>query len=209
MCHGDPESIAFEGRSAHAILRAMSPAPPADFYGLTDERFRAAFNTIERYIEDRYAVPVIIKDVPNPFTGDLDGAEIHVDYEVEVEEALFIIAHLFGHTVQWNISPTLRAFAAPVQGQPDAALLAQLMDYEGEACRYSLQLFHDAGVIDLDRWLADFAACDKAYLRHFYVTGEKLPFRSFWKTGQPPLEPLPIPRFTPTRWTTRWQGVVL
>ena len=69
-----------------------------------DERFREVYNVVSAFVEDRYGVPVVISDVVNPFTGDLDGAEIHVDYENSMEEAVFILVHLFGHTVQWNLS---------------------------------------------------------------------------------------------------------
>lgn len=175
----------------------------------TDERFRRVFNAVEPYIERRYGVPVVIGDVVNPFTGDLDGAEIRVDYELSPEEAVFILVHLFGHTVQWNISEYAREVGGRVAAAPTPQHLEELHLYEREACRYSLQLFHDAGVKDLDQWLADFHACDFAYLRHFYLKKEKLPFQSFWKDGQPLLEPLPIPEFTPTRWVTRWQGTVV
>jgi hypothetical protein len=166
------------------------------------------FDTLEPYIERRYGVPVIINDVADPFTGDLDGSEIHVDYANELETAVFIIAHLFGHTVQWNLSEYARHIGDGVQNPSDEKL-AELEAYEREACSYSLQLFHDAGVADLDQWVADLAACDWAYLKHFYKTGEKRPFRSFWKDGQPPLEPRMIPDFHPTRWLSRWQGIVV
>jgi hypothetical protein len=175
----------------------------------TDERFREVFNAVEPHIERRYGIPVIIKDVPDPFTGDLDGAEIHVDYANDLENAVFIIAHLFGHTVQWNLSEYARKIGYEVQNNPTEEKLDELERYEREACRYSLQLFHDAGVRDLDQWVADFAACDFAYLRHFYKTGEKPAFRSFWKDGQPLLEPLLIPEFHPARWISRWQGIVV
>jgi len=175
----------------------------------TEERFREIFNRVERHIEDRYAVPVVISDVTNPFTGDLDGAEIRVDYETSIEEAVFIIAHLFGHTVQWNLSAEARDVGTRVQKDPTEAQLAALYAYEREACRYSLQLFHDAGVKDIDQWVSDFSACDFAYLRHFYLTGEKPPFKRFWKDGQALLTPLAVPPFRPERWVSRWQGVVV
>jgi hypothetical protein len=57
--------------------------------------------------------------------------------------------------------------------------------------------------------VADFAACDSAYLMHFYRTGEKLPFRTFWQRGAPAIEPLAIPRFQPSRWVSRADGVVI
>jgi len=174
-----------------------------------ENRFIEAFAQVERHIERRYGIPVIISDVAHPFTGDLDGAEIRVDYEVSLEEAVFIAAHLFGHTVQWNLSEAARTIGTVVQINPSEERLRELEDYEREACRYSLQMLHDAGVYDLDQWMADFAACDFAYLHHFYTTGEKRVFKSFWQTGQPLLTPLAIPEFQPTRWVSRWQGVVV
>ena len=170
--------------------------------------FVTAFAAAERLIEERYGIPVVVSDVPTPFTGDLDGAEIRVDYDLDPEDALFIIVHLFGHTVQWNVSPEARAIAKH-PGPWNAAHLAALRAYEREACQYSLTLFHDAGVHELDQWLADFSACDYRYLEHVFTTGEKPPFRSFWRPDQPLLEALPVPSFTPTRWWNRWDGVVV
>lgn len=175
----------------------------------SENRFREAFNTVEAYIERRYDLPVVISDVTDPYTGDLDGASIAVDYDQSWEDALFIIAHLFGHTVQWNTEPRAREIGTVPLTNPTEELLAEVRDYEKKACRYSLQLFHDAGVRDLDQWMADFAACDSTYLMHFYRTGEKRPFRSFWSSDLPRFEPLPIPRFTPERWVSRADGVVL
>ena len=175
----------------------------------TDERLREVYNLVEPHIEERYGIPVIIKDVPHPFTGDLDGAEIHVDHEEDAEGAVFIMAHLFGHTVQWNISEQARRIGVKQFHNPTDAELAELREYEVTACRYSLQLFHEAGVRDLDHWLSDFAACDYRYLEHFYKTGEKKPFKSFWIDGEQCLEPLEIPAFHPTRWISRWDGIVV
>ena len=171
-------------------------------------RFRDAFNLVERYIEKQYGLPVVITDVPDPFTGDLDASSILVDYDLDAEEALFILVHLFGHTVQWNVNPNDRALGLLEVRNPSAELLASLARYEVDAARYSLQLFHEAGVRDLDQWLADFAACDIAYLMHFYRTGEKRPFRSFWVDGARRLTPLAIPSFQPTKWVTR-SGTVI
>jgi hypothetical protein len=176
----------------------------------SDDRLREVFNRVEPYIEDRYGIPVIIKDVPAPFTGDLDGAEIHVDHAEDIEGAVFIVAHLFGHTVQWNTSPEARRVGLlGVVDQPDEQLLEDIRSYEETACRYSLQLFHNCGVPDLDQWLSDFAACDYAYLDHYYRTGDKQPFKSFWREGQALIQPLAIPEFTPTRWVSRWEGIVV
>jgi hypothetical protein len=173
------------------------------------DHLRAVFNRLERMIEDRWEVPVHIQDVPNPFTGDLDGEQIMVDYDLDIEDAVFILIHLFGHTVQWNLSAERRevAFLAPATWTDEQLQVA--MDYEAEACRFSLQLLHDAGVRDLDQWISDFAACDSRYLMHFYKTGEKRPFRSFWQDGTALMTPLAIPQFRPTQWLSRHQGTVV
>jgi hypothetical protein len=173
-----------------------------------DDRFREVFNLVEAHIERRYGLPVVITDVPDPFTGDLDGATILVDYDMDAEDALFILVHLFGHTVQWNVSDTERALGLLEVKDPSEELLRDLARYEQTAARYSLQLFHEAGVDDLDQWLADFAACDVSYLIHFYRTREKRPFREFWKDATPLLAPLPIPPFRPMKWVTR-SGTVI
>ena len=87
--------------------------------------------------------------------------------------------------------------------------LVELTAYEQQACQYSLQLLHEAGIRDLDQWIADFAACDCAYLMHLYRTGEKREFRSFWKDDAPLVAPIPIPEFHPTRWISRYEGTVV
>lgn len=172
-------------------------------------RLRVVFDRVERHIEERWGIPVTISDVPNPFTGDLDGEQIFVDHDVEIEDAVFIVIHLFGHTVQWNVSERARQIAMRTPGPWTDAELDELAAYEVEACRYSLQLLHDAGIDDLDQWVADFSACDVAYLLHFYKTGEKPAFRSFWRDGTPLQTALPIPAFRPTRWLSRYEGTVV
>ena len=170
---------------------------------------KAVFDRVERLVEERWGIPVHIQDVPSPFTGDLDGEQIMVDYDLEVEEALFILVHLFGHTVQWNVSEASRAIAfhQPKTWSPEQ--LAAVAIYEREACGYSLQLLHDAGIFDLDQWVSSFSACDVDYLMHFYKTGEKRPFRTFWRDDAPLVPALPIPEFRPTRWLSRYEGTVV
>ena len=175
----------------------------------TPERLRDVFNRIEPLIERRWGIPVRITDVPNPFTGDLDGEEILVDHDLDIEDAVFILIHLFGHTVQWNVSEGARAIGSVRRDSWSEDQLRELEAYERQACAYSLQLLHDGGVHDLDQWVANFAACDTAYLLHLYRTGQKRPFRTFWRDDAPAILPLPIPQFTPTRWISRYEGTVV
>ena len=174
-----------------------------------EPRLREIFNLVERAIESRWGIPVAIRDVPPPFTGDLDGERIDLDHDLPIDEALFILLHLFGHTVQWNASEETRALGlAPVK-DPTDELLAEIEAYEREAGRYSTQLLHELGIFELDQWLADFTDADVRYLLHFYRTAEKLPLEQVWRGSQPPIEPAPIPHFQPTRWLSRSDGVVI
>ena len=166
---------------------------------------RAVFNRLERLIEDRWEIPVHIQDVPNPFTGDLDGEQIMVDYDLEIEDAVFILIHLFGHTVQWNLSEEYRRIGTDLSIGKGEKELQAIYAYEKNATRFSLQLMHDAGVRDLDRWMSDWWAADWKYLDHYYRTGEKLDFKTLLDPGKGEmLTPLVIPEFKPQKWLSRW-----
>ena len=117
--------------------------------------------------------------------------------------------HLFGHTVQWNVDAQARELGLEQPVRPSEDWLRRLRAYELEACSYSVRLFHDLGITDLDAWLSDFAACDLAYLEHFYRTGKKREFRSFWRDDQPLIAAVEIPPFQPRRWVSRWAGIVV
>src|ERR1700760_5166506 len=100
---------------------------------ITEDRFRGVFNLIEKHLEERYELPVVITDVPHPFTGDLDGAEIRVDYDLSAEESVFILAHLFGHTVQWNRSAADREIGRKVEANLPESRLAESVPNEYNA----------------------------------------------------------------------------
>ena len=163
----------------------------------TPMRFEEAFETVAALVRDRYGVTVGIGEVVPPAKGDLDGAEILIGRNNDPETKLFLVAHLFGHTVQWNTSAEQRQLGMTLPVNPDEAMLDRLEAYERQACAYSQTLFHEANVTDLDAWLADYSTCDFAFLRHLYSTQERCDFRRFWKHGTPRIEPLPIPPFTP------------
>lgn len=172
--------------------------------------YDACANALERYLTRRYRIPVLTFDVQDPFTGDLDGQEIHIDREVTEEERLFLIAHLFGHTVQWSVRPASRNTGKDLQIPVPESQIESVLDFEREAACYGLKLLHNVKVKDLDQWFSDYSACDLAYLAHYYRTGKKKQAKSFWKPHQPLLIPKPIPRrFKPKRWVSRNDGVVI
>jgi hypothetical protein len=164
---------------------------------------------IEEHLLRAYSVRIVTRDIQDPLTGDLDGSEIDIDYLVGPDLRLFLLAHLFGHTVQWNVNP--RAFEIGGVHEPpvDEALLPEILAYEHEAACYGLALFHEVGITDCDQWLSDFTACDLAYLLHYYRTGEKLNSLSFWCDGAPLIQPMPIPKFTPRKRIFRRDGIVI
>jgi len=164
---------------------------------------------VQEHIERRYGVRVITRDIPDPLIGDLNGAEIHIDGAVTAEQRLFLLAHLFGHTVQWNVSSEAFAIGQPRQPPVEEALLPALMAYEWEAAGYGMALFHETGIRQLDQWLSDYTACDLAYLEHYYRSGEKRDSLSFWQQDTPLVVPRAIPTFAPTRLVFRSNGVVI
>ena len=164
---------------------------------------------VQHHIESAYGIPVITRDVPDPLTSDLNGAEIHIDFSLTPEQRLFLLAHLFGHTVQWNVRPDGYELGKPQQPPVAQDALAPLMDYEREAASYAVALFHDIGITEVDQWLADYSACDTAYLRHYYSTGEKQEFLTFWRESTPLLHGQPIPPFTPAKRLLRSDGIVI
>jgi hypothetical protein len=164
---------------------------------------------VQDQLERSYGLHVLTPDVPDPLTGDLDGLAIHIDYAVTSESRLFFLGHLCGHTGQWNVDPRTfelgKNYQPPVSEKPFPAIL----QYEGEAASYGLSMFHEIGITEIDQWFSSYTACDQAYLLHFYRTGEKLDFRSFWNDKAPLVAPKPISPFTPKKRALRMDGVAI
>lgn len=164
---------------------------------------------VQNRIESVYGIRVIMCDVPDPLLGDLDGAEIRIDHLVTPEQRLFLLGHLFGHTVQWNADPAAYELGRPRKPVVDDSLIPRLMEYEREAASYALQLFHEAWITDLDQWLSDYTACDMAYLEHFYRTGKKLEFQALWRSGTHCVPSRAVPPFELQKRSGRGEGIVI
>jgi len=178
-------------------------------YNLTMIPFAEYAARVQEHLERDWGIPVVTRDIPDPLTGDLDGAEIDVDYAITPEQRLFLLGHLFGHTVQWNVNES--AFDVGRQYKPpvDEKLFPEVLAYEGEAARYGLSLLHRIGITDVDQWFSNYTAADQSYLLHFYRTGDKGEFKNFWREGAPLIEPKPIPDFKPKKRVFRMDGVVI
>jgi hypothetical protein len=164
---------------------------------------------VAQHIEKSYGIRIVTRDIPYPLTGDLNGAEIHIDVAITAEQRLFLLAHLFGHTVQWNTDPAAYDLGQPRKPPVSKDLLPGLMRYERDAACYGLGLLHEIGITETGQWFADYSACDAAYLRHYYLTAEKREFLSFWQDGTPRIEARAIPRFTPIMRSFRSDGIVI
>src|SRR5437588_11948491 len=113
---------------------------------------------VQQHVQGAHGIRVVTLDVPDPLTGDLDGAEIHVDCAVTPEQRLFLLAHLFGHTVQWNTNEKAYGLGQPRTPPVGADCLPELMEYEREAARFGLGLLREAGIDGTEQWFGDYSA---------------------------------------------------
>jgi hypothetical protein len=164
--------------------------------------FRTIFRALVERIEEAYALKVIIGPVTGSYTGQFDGQEIWVDLDKDPEDAVFILVHLFGHTVQWNLDEKLRLLGLANSGVTEADL-PRIYEYERQASQLGLALLEETNEFRLARWLTNRFGADWKFLAHFYRTGDKLRFESEAGTDEPLLAAVPIPSFVPQRWPPR------
>jgi len=153
---------------------------------------------LARRIERAYSLKINVGPVIGSYTGQFDGKEIWVDLEKDPEEAVFILVHLFGHTVQWNLDENLRRLGLSDVGVKEEDL-PRIYQYERQASQLGLALLEETGEFRLARWLSDCFGADWKFLVHFYRTGQKVRFEPEEGAAEPLLSPLPIPSFIPQR----------
>lgn len=145
-------------------------------------------------------------------TGTVTGAEICLAADLPPEQAVFVLAHLFGHTVQWNTSAEQRAVGLMPdwpEHTPDRRELGQFRAYEREATEYALGLVEQAGLggpDGLGPWLAACWDGDWRYLMASFHAGRyPSSWSAFVRTDVAPtrLRPRRVPSFSPREWGTR------
>jgi hypothetical protein len=135
--------------------------------------FQNALNDVVDF-SNKLGINVIIKKNIDPFfKGDLDGETIYIT-DLDVEEKLFNVFHLIGHSIQWNISEELRKFGNIIYDSPNKKLLKKIQDYEWEANCYALEILNTLGYGDLKIWIQGKFEKDLMFLTNFYVTGKKI-----------------------------------
>ena len=111
-----------------------------------------------------------------------------------MSERVFTLLHLFGHSVQC-CAPSEAAIVIAFFETPRASdeKFRALANYEFRAAQFSLQLLHELGVGDLDRWFADFVHIDHKMVAQSYRTGALPPIRDCLVTNQELIRPAAIP----------------
>ena len=186
----------FDHSRAHEITHMNNVAT------LNAVDYRTVFCALAERIEGEYSLKVNVGPVTGSYTGQFDGKEIWVDLDKDPEEAVFILVHLFGHTVQWNLDEKLRLLGLAISGVKEEDL-RRIYQYERQASQLGLALLEETGEFHLARWLTDRFGADWKFLAHFYRTGEKVRFEIEEGADEPLLTALPIPRFIPQRWPPR------
>jgi len=164
--------------------------------------FRTVFRALVERLERAHSLNVNVGPVTGSYTGQFDGKEIWVDLDKDPEEAVFILVHLFGHTVQWNLDEKLRLLGLAVSGVK-VEDLPRIYQYERQASQLGLALLEETGEFRLARWLTNRFGADWKFLEHFYRTGEKVRFEPEAGAAEPLLTALPAPKFIPQRWSPR------
>ena len=133
------------------------------------------------------------RDLEPPKTGIFDGLRIVIDPDVGFEMQCFLLLHLFGHSVEW-VAPSIEHKLEALQNTQDKQHFMQVLhDYEFEAAGYAMQLMHECGATDFDRWLSDFVHTDWQYVERYYQTDSIAVWRECIVQGCPLIQPTPIP----------------
>ncbi|HLH56543.1 MAG TPA: hypothetical protein VKY92_23360, partial [Verrucomicrobiae bacterium] len=116
--------------------------------------YRTVFHRLAEHIQRVYSLQINVGPVTGSYTGQFDGREIWVDLDKDPEEAVFILVHLFGHTVQWNLDENLRRLGLSDVGV-NMEDIPRIYQYERQASRLGLALMEETGEFQLARWLSD------------------------------------------------------
>jgi len=141
----------------------------------------------------KHGFAIEYRDLEPPRTGIFDGRRIVIDPDVGFEMQCFLLLHLFGHSVQW-VAPSIAHKLEALQYTPEkAAFMKVLQAYEMEAAGFALQLLHERGVTNQDRWFSDFVHTDWRYVERYYERDMLPPWDECVVSGGPLIAPQPIP----------------
>jgi hypothetical protein len=145
---------------------------------------------------EAYGVGVVFRTFQSS-KGDLDGERIYMARDLPIDEAAFLLVHLFGHTAQWHTDDNALEYAgvtASTFRESDAPWVAE---YERKASRIGLNLLYGCGATLLRTWLSEFVEADIGYLLSLYRGGPATSHTAFWPERAAPLDAIPVPVFRP------------
>jgi len=187
------------------------------YKSFSEADFSNFYNTVSFYMFKRYGIRLEEAVLEEPKTGEFDGIHIFISDNLHFEDKLFLLLHLFGHTVQWQTSERSRNLGLL---QPELiefneyrmSLLPKLdmiFEYEKEACQYGLRLLEESNIVDLTQWLSDWFNADWKFLKRIYTLGYREEFRINFKSqyffyNTTLLKSKQIPRFNLKNWAKKF-----
>lgn len=183
----------------------------------TETDFQTYFNSIRSLIEKKYCLTVTTQPLIDDRTGEFNGRFINIDSSQDVEEQLFLLLHLFGHSIQWAVSDYWRELGLKQPGFDEfddyrfelLKRIDEIYEYEEEASSYGMALLHEAKIYCLDQWLSDWFHADWKFLHRVYKNGFKKEYLQDFK-GQyfeyftEIINPKSIPIFELAEWDYRF-----
>jgi hypothetical protein len=142
-----------------------------DYRLLSEDYFRLIQSILTQYLSFQFGLPVIEKDVVDKacYVGSFDGETIAIRSDLGPQHATFLIAHLFGHTVQ-SCGPNKEAYSL-IEMSPSFTNVKNLSEhaferlryYENEAAEFAIMLLEDVFGKILNQWYSDWAVADWEY----------------------------------------------
>jgi hypothetical protein len=142
-------------------------------------------------------------DVKDPNTGEFDGLNIWIEENQPIEQAFYVLLHLFGHSVQWNVDSELRELGLDVSSVKTPEELTRIYTYERQASEMALNLLHTIECGHLQQWISNWFNADWLWLKHLYETGESVDYLQYWVDDAETLSPAQVPTFSPQLFTAR------
>jgi len=141
-----------------------------DYSELGPSDFRNLFEKVSSAISERYQIRVSESErTGKNAIGMYNGNLIVVKESLSYEKKLFLLAHLFGHCIQWSHEPDKCESVGSFLSSPDPEAedfeerIRELRAYEEEAAQYSVTLLGTVAE-GLEQWLSDWFESDWKYV---------------------------------------------
>lgn len=180
-----------------------------DYRNLDKNDFLRFKQFLSRYIETKYSIKIEEKvTVDNDkYLGGYDGKCIYVKECISEEYKLFLIAHLFGHTVQLGSTDKYNNIESelPISSKKNKELIS-LKEYEEEAASYAIFLLNNSLDVDMQQWFSDWSAADWEYFIKIKDLDQKKENNNKLKLvyGKPLIESKAIPDFKVEKFETKY-----